>query len=91
MRIAVTYDNGQIFQHFGHTEYFKVYNVENGQIAAVVIDDTATLKRVYYSPEEQKLSLVAENPRYAPLIYVSEELDHIKILGKAVAFQSSLT
>ena len=32
MRIAVTYENGQIFQHFGHTEYFKVYEVENGQI-----------------------------------------------------------
>lgn len=32
MRIAVTYENGQIFQHFGHTEQFKVYEVENGNI-----------------------------------------------------------
>ena len=64
--------------------------VENGEIAAVVIDDTATLKRVYYSPEEQTISLVAENPRYAPLIYVGEELDHIKILGKAISFRSEL-
>ena len=32
MRIAVTYDNGEIFQHFGHTEYFKVYDVEDGKI-----------------------------------------------------------
>ena len=32
MRIAVTYENGKIFQHFGHTEQFKVYDVENGQI-----------------------------------------------------------
>ena len=32
MRIAVTYDNGQIFQHFGHTESFKVYEVEDGKI-----------------------------------------------------------
>ena len=32
MRIAVTYDNGQIFQHFGHTEQFKLYDVENGKI-----------------------------------------------------------
>jgi len=32
MRIAVTYENGQIFQHFGRTEYFKVYDVENNQI-----------------------------------------------------------
>ena len=32
MKIAVTYDNGQIFQHFGHTEQFKVYTVEDGKI-----------------------------------------------------------
>lgn len=32
MRIAVTYDNGEIFQHFGHTETFKIYEVENGKI-----------------------------------------------------------
>ena len=64
--------------------------VENGEIAAVIIDDTATLKRVYYYPEEQKLALNAENPQYPPLIYIGEELDHIKILGKAIAFQSEL-
>ncbi len=32
MRIAVTYDNGQVFQHFGHTETFKVYEVEDGKV-----------------------------------------------------------
>ncbi|KIR03136.1 hypothetical protein P261_01951 [Lachnospiraceae bacterium TWA4] len=32
MRIAVTYENGEIFQHFGHTEAFKVYDVEDGKI-----------------------------------------------------------
>ena len=32
MKIAVTYDNGNVFQHFGKTEFFKVYEVENGQI-----------------------------------------------------------
>ncbi len=32
MRIAVTYENGAIFQHFGHTEQFKVYDVEDGKI-----------------------------------------------------------
>ena len=32
MRIAVTYENGEIFQHFGHTEQFKFYDVEDGQI-----------------------------------------------------------
>lgn len=32
MRIAVTYENGEIFQHFGHTEQFKIYDIENGEI-----------------------------------------------------------
>ena len=32
MKIAVTYENGQIFQHFGHTEQFKVYEVEDGSV-----------------------------------------------------------
>ena len=32
MRIAVTYENGSIFQHFGHTEQFKIYDVEDGKI-----------------------------------------------------------
>ena len=32
MRIAVTYENGTIFQHFGHTEYFKIYDVEGTEI-----------------------------------------------------------
>ncbi|HIQ81650.1 MAG TPA: NifB/NifX family molybdenum-iron cluster-binding protein [Candidatus Pullichristensenella stercorigallinarum] len=34
MRIAVTYDNGEIFQHFGHARQFKLYDVENGAIQA---------------------------------------------------------
>ena len=32
MRIGVTYENGEIFQHFGHTKQFKLYDVENGKI-----------------------------------------------------------
>ncbi len=32
MKITVTYENGNIFQHFGHTEQFKIYDVENGQV-----------------------------------------------------------
>ena len=34
MIIAVTYDNGQIFQHFGHTEAFKIYDAEDGKIVS---------------------------------------------------------
>ncbi len=43
MKIAVTYENGEIFQHFGHTEQFKVYEVENGEIVkAEVIDSNGS-------------------------------------------------
>ena len=34
MKIAVTYENGTVFQHFGHTEQFKLYEVENGAVSA---------------------------------------------------------
>ena len=66
----------------------KQPRVENGEIAAVLIDDSATLKRVYLYPEEGKLVLAPENPKYKPLVFVGQELSEIQILGKAVAFQS---
>lgn len=37
MKIAVTYENGQVFQHFGHTEQFKVYEVEDGKVVSSAI------------------------------------------------------
>ena len=40
MRIAVTYENGEIFQHFGHTEQFKLYDAEDGKIVREQIVDT---------------------------------------------------
>ena len=40
MRIAVTYENGEIFQHFGHTQQFKVYDVQEGKIISSEIVDT---------------------------------------------------
>ena len=40
MRIAVTYENETIFQHFGHTSQFKVYDVDNGAVVASQIIDT---------------------------------------------------
>ena len=40
MKIAVTHENGQIFQHFGHTEQFKVYTVENGKVTDTIVVDT---------------------------------------------------
>lgn len=40
MRVAVTYENGEIFQHFGHTEQFKVYDIKDGKIVHEEIVDT---------------------------------------------------
>ncbi|MGN0977548.1 MAG: NifB/NifX family molybdenum-iron cluster-binding protein [Faecousia sp.] len=40
MRIAVTYQNDMVFQHFGHTEQFKLYDVENGKIVSSQVVDT---------------------------------------------------
>jgi len=40
MKLAVTYENGQVFQHFGHTEQFKLYDVENGSIGESRVVDT---------------------------------------------------
>ena len=40
MRIAVTYEDGEVFQHFGHTQQFKFYDVENGTIQNEQIVDT---------------------------------------------------
>lgn len=62
--------------------------VENGEIAAVCIEDEATLKRVYISGKT--VTLVAENPAYEPIVYQLDETPNIRILGKAIAFQSDL-
>ena len=65
-------------------------SVENGEVAVVLIGDEATLKRFYFYPEKEKLVLQSENPKYAPFVYVGQELDEIKVLGKAIAFQSDV-
>ena len=67
----------------------KQPDVDNGEIAAVLIEDEATLKRVY--KEKDSLILQAENPKYAPIVYTAESYVECRILGKAVAFQSDIT
>lgn len=65
-------------------------HVDDGSIAAVQIDDDATLKRVYHLADG-RLELRAENPKYAPIIVGGEwDTRTYKILGKAVAFQSNV-
>ena len=62
--------------------------VNNGEIAAVLIDDEATLKKVYLS--ENTVTLVACNSNYQPFVYSGEKLNEIRILGKAVGFTSRI-
>ena len=63
-------------------------SVEHGQIAAVLIDDEATLKRVHLF--EDHIVLEAENPQFRPMTFWGEEMRAIRILGRAVAFTSDV-
>ena len=63
-------------------------DVDNGEVAAVIIGDEATLKRVY--KKANGIVLMAENPNYEPLVFSGDELEQVRILGKAVAFQSDV-
>ena len=60
----------------------------NGEIAAVLIGEEATLKRVYKQPDA--VTLMPENSEYSPLVYRREQMNEIRILGKAVGFISYL-
>lgn len=79
--------NARIFD--GDIVYIRQQDmVENGEIAAVLIDNEATLKRVRLFPDH--ISLEPENPMYKPLVFWGEEMNTIRILGKAVAFTSAV-
>lgn len=62
--------------------------VRSGQIAAVLIDDEATLKRVYLQGES--VILQPENPAYPPLVFSGSEAATLRIIGLAVAFTHAL-
>ena len=79
--------NARIFD--GDIVYIRQQDtVENGEIAAVLIDSEATLKRVRLFDDH--IVLEPENPMYKPLSYWGEEMNTVRILGKAVAFTSAV-
>lgn len=79
--------NARIFD--GDIVYIRQQpTVENGQIAAVLIGDEATLKRVRLF--EDHISLEPENPMYRPIVYWNGDMASIRILGLAVAFTSAV-
>lgn len=79
--------NARIFD--GDIVYIREQpDVEDGEIAAVLIGEEATLKRVYKYPS--KVVLRPENPLYDDMICSKEEMNEVRILGKAVAFLSAV-
>lgn len=77
--------NARIFD--GDVVYIREQpDVENGEIAAVLIGEEATLKKVYKYPS--KIVLCPENPLYDDIVYSEEKMNEIRIIGKAVAFLS---
>ena len=61
--------------------------VDDGEIAVVLIEDEATVKRVYYDRENNTITLVPENPTYKVMRFMGEQLNQIRILGKVIAGQ----
>lgn len=79
--------NARIFD--GDIVYIRQQSsVENGEIAAVLIDDEATLKRVVLYSDH--ISLEPENPNYRPRVFWDDDMNNVRILGKAVAFTSAI-
>ncbi len=64
--------------------------VANGEIAAIIIEDEATLKRFYYYKDQNMVILKPENSKYEDIVLMGEQLEKVKVLGKAVAFQSDV-
>ena len=62
--------------------------VDDGEIAAVLVEDEATLKRVYIT--DDAVTLISENPKYKPMVYTKKQCKNIRILGKAVACHTNL-
>lgn len=79
--------NARIFD--GDIVYIRQQaDVSNGEIAAVLVDSEATLKRVYHYAG--RLELRPENPTFPVLSYEGEQLADVRIIGKAVAFTSAV-
>ena len=78
--------NARIFD--GDTLFVKKQDsVDDGEIAVVLIDDEATVKRVYFDRENGILTLMPENPTYKPMRYMGSKLNRIRILGKVISGQ----
>lgn len=79
--------NARIFD--GDIVYIRQQDtVESGEIAAILIDNDATLKRIRIYDDH--ISLEPENPQYRPIVLWGEDMNTVRILGKAIAFTSAV-
>lgn len=78
--------NARIFD--GDILYVKSQDMVNdGEIAVVLIEDEATVKRFYYDREGNIITLVPENPTYRPMRFEGARLEQVRVLGKVVSGQ----
>lgn len=64
--------------------------MRNGDIAAISYNDETIVRRIYYSEDKSKLTLVACNPLYPDMAFFDDDIHKIHVLGKAVGFSSKL-
>lgn len=62
----------------------KTDNIQNGEIAVISFNGEVVLRKYYYYPQNQKLILNPDNPDFEPMIFIGNEINNIKILGKAI-------
>ena len=74
MKIAVTHENGQIFQHFGHTEEFKVYEVAEGKIVKIVKHEKDTVVGIFKNSKNFGF-VVPDDKKFGTDIFVAKKYD----------------
>ena len=61
MKIAVTYENGEVFQHFGHTENFKIYTITNNRFIGIVLLKLKIFQKRIFQHKKHRLYYSATN------------------------------
>ena len=87
MRIAVPFANGEVYQHFGHTENFKLYEIEAGQVVSSQIIDTNGSGHEALEPGENflvKVMMINHRVEEAP-----KTGDDIMIAGSVMTFSAA--
>ena len=87
MKVAVTYQNGQVFQHFGHTEEFKIYTVQNDEVkenARIIAEQTEGPTSSEGVSEEHP----TVNIQFKPIMFIRSFLQIIVIIISAVILMS---